>query len=263
MTLIVGLKAEQCVVIGAEQEEIRGIIAKRSVTKLRLITGNDWAVVIGGAGDAGIAENAMRDMERKLSQTQSLNEQVLMDLTDGILDEMHTKYIDKDPKSEGLSLIIGASCGDELHLISTLKRVPQSQDSIAYAGIGADIGLYFMDRLHRDDADWRYLASVTGFTIQQAIESCQYCGGDPEVYILQRHPDPRWRSLGTYDAASEFVNSFQGIVGHHLEQLIREHLPDWFTFEKLRGYSDEYHPKARDEEDEERERQTKEKSTGS
>jgi 20S proteasome alpha/beta subunit len=243
MTLILGLKSKNCVVIGAEQEESGGIVAKHSVTKLRLITGPDWAVVVGGAGDGAVAENAMRDMDRRLHQERVVNEKVLMNITDSVLDDVYTKYIDKDAQSEGLSLVIGASCGDGMHLISTIKRVPQPQDRIAYAGIGADIGIYFMDRLHRPDEDWTYAVSVAGFTLQQAMESCRYCSGESEVYVLQGFPNPRWRSLGTYDAPMEFQNLYQGpVVAEHLSKLLtkRPFKPEGFI-----GYRDEHRPKER------------------
>jgi len=240
MTLIIGLKSDDCVVIGAEQEESGGIAAKRSVTKLRLITGSDWAVVVGGAGDAAVAENAMRDMDCRLHQERVVNAKVLKDITDCVLDEVHTKYIDKDPQSEGMSLVIGASCGDGQHLFSTVKRVPQPQDRFAYAGIGADIGIYFMDRLHQPSESWIYTVNVAGFTLQQAMESCRCCSGESEIYVLQGFPNPRWRSLGTGDAPMKFLNDYQGFeVASHLRKLLRTQLNP----EGLEGYRDEHHPR--------------------
>ncbi len=251
MTLIIGLKSSECVVVGAEQEETRGIVARGSVNKLRLITGNEWAVVIGGAGDAALAENAMRDFERRLRQEPTVNDQILTDTTDKVLDEIYTKYVDKDPKSEGLSLVIGASCGDELHLISTAKRVPQHQDYMAYAGIGADIGIYFMERLSRQEADWRYTASVAGFTLQQAIEFCQYCGGDQDVYVLQLRPNPRWRYLGD-DASHAFADEFSGVlVARNLENMLENAL---LFLHRSIGYQDEHHPEPKTYDEAERER---------
>jgi hypothetical protein len=172
------------------------------------VTGSDWAVVVGGAGDASIAEHAMREMERKLLGRRALSEKTLLDVTDKILDSIYTKYVDKDKDSEGLSLVLGAVCGGQLHLISTTKRVPQVQDFMAYAGIGADIGIFLIDRLHQSDADWTYSAKVVGLTLQQATEARRFCGGESEIYVLQRPPNSRWRSLGTGDAPVEMMNGF-------------------------------------------------------
>lgn len=241
MTLIIGLKQNDSVVIGAEQEETGGITTKRAVTKLRLVTEKQWAVVVGGAGDAAIAENALRQVERRLLQHQNLTEQILLNVTDVVLDSTHTKYVDKDKDSEGLSLVIGAVCDDGLHLLSTHKRIPQPQGSIACTGYGADIGLFFLDRLHRAAEDWTYAVTVAGFTLQQAIESCRYCSGESEIYVLQKPPNPRWRSLGTGEAPVNFYNSFQkGLVADCLQAFVRkrqfdtEYLPS--------GYRDEHHP---------------------
>ena len=245
MTLIVGLKSEDYVVIGAEQEESGGIAAKRIVTKLRLIEGGDWAVVIGGAGDATLAENAMRAMERKLQGRSTVSGETVLEITEQILDSIYTKYVDKDKDSEGLSLVIGAVYGSELHLISTTKRVPQEQDFMAYAGIGADIGIFFMDRLHDAESDWTYAVRVAGFTLQQATEACRYCGGESEIYVLQRPPNPRWRSLGTDDAPTNFYNAFNSHeVSKHLTTLLKSNR---MAPELLWGYRDEHHPEPRQE----------------
>jgi 20S proteasome alpha/beta subunit len=240
MTLIIGLKQDDSVVIGAEQEETGGIAAKRVVTKLRLVAKKEWAVVVGGAGDAAIAENALREMERRLLQNQKLTEQILLDVTDAVLDSVYTKYIDKDKDNEGLSLIVGAISDDGLHLLSTQKRVPQPQDSIAYAGYGADIGIFFLDRLHDATEDWTYAVTVAGFALQQAIQACRFCSGESEIYVLQKPPNPRWRSLGTADASTNFQNSFQkGTVALCLETLVRR---EQFDPNDCAGYSDEHHP---------------------
>jgi hypothetical protein len=111
---------------------------------------------------------------------------------------------------------------------------------MAYAGIGADIGIYFIDRLHRTEADWSHSVKVAGFTIQQAKEASQYCGGEPEIYVLQRPPNPRWRYLGVGDTSCEFTNRFNSSeISDHLEKLI---LPLGFAPEIDSGYRDELHP---------------------
>jgi 20S proteasome alpha/beta subunit len=240
MTLIVGLKSDDCIVVAAEQEESGGIAAKRTVTKLRLISGAEWAIVVGGAGDASLAEKAMRLMERKLRGRATISEQAVLDVTDEILDVIYTRYVDRDRDGQGLSLVIGAVCGDDLHLISTAKRVTEQQDFMAYAGIGADIGIYFIDRLHRKDSSWSYAAKVAGFTLQQANEACTYCGGGIEIYVLQRPPNPRWRSIGTHEATVDFFNEVSSShVAEHLAKLIE---PFTFVPELSDGYRDEHHP---------------------
>jgi 20S proteasome alpha/beta subunit len=50
MTMILGLECDSAIVIAGEQEEAAGYTAKRKVRKLKLIRGDDWAVVLGGQG---------------------------------------------------------------------------------------------------------------------------------------------------------------------------------------------------------------------
>jgi 20S proteasome alpha/beta subunit len=240
MTLIVGMKSKECIVIGAEQEESAGVTSKRPVTKLKLISGPDWALVVGAAGDGRLAENGMRELERSLRGLQTINEQLLLDSIEEILDSLYTKYVDREANCEGVAFIVDAICGQQLHLISTDKRVPQIQESKAYAGYGGDIGIYFLDRLHCDDADWTFTATAAGFVIEQAIQACRYCSGESEIYVLQRPPNPRWRYLGTGDAPAELSTNFQfALVAEHLRRLVEV---NQFTPELADGYSDEHHP---------------------
>jgi 20S proteasome alpha/beta subunit len=240
MTLIIGLKSDDCIVIGAETEESGGLTAKRSVCKLQIVKGDDCAVVVGAAGDAAVAENAMREFAHALHALKRVDESAIMAIADKILDLVHTKYIDKDPKSEGVALVIGASCPDGLHLISTEKRVPQPQESIACVGYGADIGLFCMDRLFRPERDWLYTVKVAGFTLQQAIDSSRYCGGECDIHVLQRPPQPVWRSLGTGDTSVAFANEFQqGMVASCLEKMVEA---SNFNPTRCDGYADEHNP---------------------
>src|SRR5262249_2296077 len=140
-----------------------GATSKRAVSKLKLIPGPDWAVVIGGAGDGRLSEIGMQELGQKLAGRQTVTQRFLLDAMDKILDSLHRKYIDKDKDCEGVAFIIGAVCGNQLHLISTTGRIPQTQDAEAYAGLGEDIAVFFLDRLRDDAADWTYTAKVAGF----------------------------------------------------------------------------------------------------
>jgi 20S proteasome alpha/beta subunit len=241
MTLIIGLKSDDCVVLAAEQEESAGIAAKRTVNKMKLLAGDDWAIIFGAAGDATVGENAMRRLENKFLNRRGLTADDIQDALDDVLDTVHRKYIDPDKNPEGISLVVGASCGDELHLISTLRRTPQFQDLIAYAGIGSDVALYFLDRIHYSDFGWKYTTKVAAYVLAQVKESAQACSGASQMFALQSPPNPRWRDFGEKEAWMELENSFR------FEADIADILPDIlkkirFPLEGLEGYSDEHHP---------------------
>lgn len=196
MTLILGMKCADTVIVASETEESAGITAKRNVNKLQHVTGNDWSVVIGGAGDSYVCENAMRRLARAIDGKKSLTEDQLSDCIDDVLAIVHTKYIDPTPNSEGLALIVGAVCGNDLSLISTHKRTLQFQTEYAYAGYGADLAIYFLDHLHSSSADWHYGMNLTCYVLREVKDSAQYCGGESLCYALQRPPNPRWREFG-------------------------------------------------------------------
>jgi 20S proteasome alpha/beta subunit len=222
LTLILGLKCADTVVLAAETEESVGIAAKRNVYKLKLISGDDWAIVLGGAGDSAIAENAMRLIDRSLTDCADLTEDVLTNAIDDALEKVHKKYIDLDPQSEGIALIVGAVCSNNaLHLISTHKRIWQFQESYAYAGLGADLAIYFLDRLHDATLEWEDSAKVAGFVLEQVKEAAQCCGGDSQFYALHAPPMPRWRALGT-DAAHEIGNECRSVAQSMSEGVLKK-----------------------------------------
>jgi len=222
LTLVVGLKCHDAVVLAAETEESVGITAKRNVYKLDRISGDDWTLVVGGAGDSVIAANATRRIARGLKDHNELTDEVLCDVIDDVLAAVHTKYIDTDPTSDGIGLIIGAVTSDnELHLISTQKRAFQFQDRYAYAGVGVDLAIYFLDRLYDHSFSWEDAAKVAGFVLMQVKEASQFCSGESQIYALQVPPNPRWRSLGSW-AVLDIENNCNTLVSSFTEEVLKE-----------------------------------------
>jgi 20S proteasome alpha/beta subunit len=224
--------------MAAEEEEVSGFASKRKVQKLKLFTDKNWSLVFAGAGDAAIIDNAERRLTSWLKDQQDLSGDLLMDALDDVLGTIYSKYIDPDPKSDGISLVVGASCSDGLHLVSTVKRTPQFQESLACAGYGADVAYYLLDRLHNNDDDWVSGVKIAAFSLQEAKESTLYCGGDTHLFVLQSPPNPRWRDLG-WGGSSELENSFVNLISDGLRQAI---LDVEFTAEICEEYCDEQHP---------------------
>jgi 20S proteasome alpha/beta subunit len=177
-------------------EDTAGYTSKRRVYKLKLFGECDWLVVVGGAGDSVIAENAMQRLEQSLTSHKQLTQQILADSVDDVLAIIHQKYIDPVQNSEGIGLIVGALIGKSAHLLSTHKRTHQFHDSYAYAGIGADLAIYFAEKLYRDDDSWENNANVAALILSQVKETSQFCGLGSQLFVLQSPPNPRWRSFG-------------------------------------------------------------------
>jgi len=194
MTLIIGLKSASAVVIAAETEETLGA-QRRCVYKLARLSGADWCVVVGGAGDGIIAENAMRKIARRLAPEAVLTEEKLEEVIEDVVGDVHNKFIDPDPKSEGLQLVLGAICNDGLRLMSTSGRQVQFQDEppYAYASYDSELGIYFLERANWKHWDWQNCAMLAASVVAEVKGSIPFCGGLSQIYVLQAPPAPRWR----------------------------------------------------------------------
>lgn len=225
VTLIVGLQCRNAVVIAAEMEEAAGITAKRQVYKLRRISGQDWTVVVGGAGGSAVIENVTRRLESRLAEYESkaLTEERLISAIDGLLEYAYDRYIDPDTSFEGLALVVGVSSGNEQYLVKTEKRTPYIEPTFACAGIGVDLGVYFLDRLHNPGtATWDNGVNVATFVLKEAKEAAQNCGIGSEAYVLQSPPRPRWLWMGE-DVMNEVENRlpwWDRVLGTFREELI-------------------------------------------
>ncbi len=247
MTLIVGLKCEGVIALAAETEEAAGITAKRRVHKLDRVTGSDWAVVLGAAGDSIIAANATRRIKQEISAITTLTPDCLGDILDRTLASIYEKYIDPDPKSEGIAFVLGAVCSNgELCLVSTDRRTHQfhdDQNPYAYAGIGADLAIFFLENLYDEFLSWRHAASIAGFVVYQATETSQYCSGLVQLYVLQSPPNPRWRALSV-ESALEIHNVCSSMMKEALsnisEQLERIHHGPHTPIDPGDDYEDDY-----------------------
>jgi 20S proteasome alpha/beta subunit len=238
VTLIVGLKCSDGIVLAAEEEEASGFAAKRKVKKVKLYSDENWTLAFAGAGDAAIIDNAERELGKWLDKRDSFTSDHLSDAIDGVLASVYTKYVDTDPKSDGIVLIIGASCDDGLHLIPTVKRTPHFQDSKTCARYGADIAYYLLDRIHSGEDDWLSGVKVAAFAMEEAKESSQFCGGDTQILVLQSPPNPRWRDLG-WGGPNDLETSFALLVSTSLRNGI---LGVPFTPEVCEEYCDEHCP---------------------
>lgn len=238
MTLIVGLKCSDGIILTAEEEEILGFTAKRKVNKLKLYTDEHWALVFAGAGDGAIIDNAERQLSKWLDERGAFTGDELAEAIDTVLAAVYSKYIDPDPRAEGITLVIGTSCSDGLHLISTVKRTPQFQDSKTCTGYGADVAYYLLDRLYSSEDDWISGVKVAAFAAEEAKESSQFCGGDTHILVLQSPPSPRWRDLGWGGANELGTNSAYRALGALRNTILGVN----FKPEICEEYSDEHHP---------------------
>jgi 20S proteasome alpha/beta subunit len=236
MTLVVGLHCRKSIILGAEQEENTGIAAKRDICKLKLYESDHWAIGFGGAGDGAIIDNAERRLAEWLESRERFTGKQLSEAIEDVLATVYSKFIDPDPRSEGISLIIGASCEDGLFLIQTHKRVCQFQDSYACSGYGSDVATYLLERLYQEDDKWINALKIAAFSIYEVKNAAQYCSGDSNFLVFQNPPNPRWRDLGD-GFGIEVENGIQGLIAGIRSKIIGGRWrPEWID-----GYCDQFH----------------------
>jgi 20S proteasome alpha/beta subunit len=239
VTLVIGLKAKDSLVIGSESEESVGYLAKREAQKLVRISENDWTVVIGGAGDSATVDNTTEKISDALAGEKDMNGRKVQQAVDDALSIVYTRYIDPDSSHEGISLVVGASFGDELFLLQTQKRVPQVKEDWACAGWGADIAIYWLEHIYYGDFDWERALAAAGFIIRQAKKSARFCSGESQLFVLQVPPNPRWRSPGGDTITDIDWNMVVDVPGLITDELSKKEL---FS-ERDEGYADEHKEK--------------------
>lgn len=237
MTLVVGIYCDNSIIMGAEQQESTGIAAKRNVCKLRRYANANWALGFSGAGEGALIDSAERHLVEWLRTKERFTGNQLANAIEEVLGEVYTKFIDPDPRSEGISLIVGASCEDGLCLIQTHKRAAQFQYDYACSGYGSDVAIYLFDRLHEREDKWIESLKIAIFALSEVKESAQYCGGDSDFLVFQKPPHPRWRKLSSYYVSS-MENESQNLIFATIRPKILEQR--WRP-EMSEDYIDEHH----------------------
>jgi 20S proteasome alpha/beta subunit len=242
MTLIVGLRCRNSIVIGSEQEEVTGY-TKRSINKLRCFTDDKWAVGFSGAGDGAIVDDAERRLADWLHTQKTFTGAQLVEAVNTVLATVYKRFIKPDPGSEGIGLVIGASCQDGLCLIQSVTRTAQLKNDHVCAGVGRIVADYLVGRLYNADDKWLNAAKIAAFVLHEARETVAGCGGNSNFIVLQEPPRPRWRDLGD-EFGPEMDGDFDGVLGQCLRPEI---IKGRWRPELMGGYCDERAPEPREE----------------
>ena len=186
MTLVAGFRCHEGIVMLSDMEETTsGFIAKRRVDKLRPVDYfAEWMTVIGGSGDSAVVDNATQDLATRLSSIRLFDKVRVQAAIDETLKLAHDKYIDPDPRSEGVSLIIGITEKQGFHLYSTQRRTPQPQNEFAAIGYGADLATYFADRMHSYWLSLDHVVKIAAFVAGEVEGSVRYCGQGGQILVF-------------------------------------------------------------------------------
>jgi len=190
MTLIAGFKCEGIgggLVIAAEMEESSGFTGKRTVNKMKPTDFfGEWQAVIEGAGDSAIIDNATSRLVKEFSAIRPFDSEKVLEAIDNVLDKVHQKYIDPDPRCQGLSLIIALKYGDKLDLISTQGRTPKPESGSVCIGMGADLATYLADRLYDPWASLADTTKIATIILKEIKNAVRSCGLGSEITILHK-----------------------------------------------------------------------------
>src|SRR2546422_949289 len=154
MTIIAAFCCRDGLLMCADREESGERGGTRAVDKLFYSNyGGDWPIVIGGAGESAIIDNCVQRLRGEFSGLVSggaFGYQSARNAIDHALLEVHQKYVwpSVGYEDHSFQLLIGMTHPSEEFLITTSGIVPSPSYTRSAIGLGADMALYFADRMY-------------------------------------------------------------------------------------------------------------------
>lgn len=141
MTVVIGLKNNDSVVIAADREENDSYL-RNDVGKIRYFTlRNGWHLGLGGAGNSAFIDYSFQQIEERLNKAKSLSSATVREQIEDELLSIHTRHIFPATNCDReFALVISAHKADELCLFKTdLASVTAGKDK-GFFCIGAGSG---------------------------------------------------------------------------------------------------------------------------
>ena len=195
MTLVIGARCSDGLIFCADREETTELGGKRSVSKLYDASGDGWSMAIGTSGSGPISEIAVNRIIKEAQSTVGFVdqcEQIISGVLRGVYEQYLWPPIPADLRSQrGISLVIGIRNrnNSEKRIYKSYEEIVKPEDHYSCAGLGQDLGYYFLDRLFGGSIDDPQLTvgeceQFLGFIMKEAKESVGYVGRETETVVL-------------------------------------------------------------------------------
>jgi hypothetical protein len=141
-------------------------------------------MIIGGAGYSPLCDVATDRLTKTAKHEKDFfanSEEIVSD----VLTKVHARHIWPRPEwknDRGISLVVGIhdrTSGQD-RLYKTYEEVVQPSRPFACAGVGEDLGNYFLDRLFEENLNSHQATSLLAFIVSEAKGSVSSVGRDTQ-----------------------------------------------------------------------------------
>jgi 20S proteasome alpha/beta subunit len=235
MTLIAAFRCKDGILLAADREEVTAT-AKRSVSKLRILSLGRLNVFAASAGNAATADLALAELSRALDAKDPTSadecEEIIRNSVTKVYRENIWKNPDRDRDEMDFSLVIAASDTkkEQQFLYRTAGIVPQPIQDYVCVGCGEDLANYFADRLYIARMSQSELTLLAAFIFREAKESVRHVGlGTDKMFIFES--GGAGSMIGDMNTLERDLPSFEDAIKKFWKDTAL--LPQWLTDERL------------------------------
>jgi 20S proteasome alpha/beta subunit len=192
MTVVVGLKNNDSVIVATDREEndryLRNDVVKIAVHNLK----KGWTAGFAGAGDAAFIDYSVQQLEERLSECKKLTSGIFRRTVESELSSIFTKHIDArnipDPDLRpNFSFVISAQSGSDVFLFSThLSSVREEKDRGFFCiGVGEAFARSLLNR-YWGVYSTRGATLLALYVVRQTKKYIRDVGGGTDILIQTR-----------------------------------------------------------------------------
>jgi len=195
MTILAGFWCQNGIVLGSDSEETRGLL-KLPVPKIEILEAKHVKCIVAGAGSADLVTLTLEQIQLRLPTRKIIIGQLRELLTDAVT-AVHEGYVDpQDKENPGVTLLSATWARDSgIELVRTGNRISVPVRRHETVGYGQDLASYLIETLYDEQhATIHHMQRLAAYVLSQTKKFAPYCGGDSQIYTLQRDGTVEQRS---------------------------------------------------------------------
>jgi hypothetical protein len=213
MTIAAGYVCPEGVVLCADTEELRGEYKFRTPKLIVLPESEDATrikVVFAGAGDGYFIDKLVAEMWKAALHSSGGIDQAVDAMEDAIL-RIHQKFWPVYPAAERpqADLLFAALVGGEIRLYKATGPIVNEVEGYELTGIGDVLARYIAARTYKDNLSLQEAAVLATYTLEQAKEYVDGCGGESHVVLLFKTGKHRRLDFMKITALNTMLRSYE------------------------------------------------------